>query len=147
MTHALIWIVEDTWEATVAAAMALLPVGAEVTVLHVAPGDVEHLAEAGRHGLLGRRRPPGPAQHQVRDISDEAAAALLTEAAQRAGPGARTDARRGRVEREVVAAADGFDLLVLARDGRGPGPKSFGPATRFVIDHASCDVLVLSSTR
>jgi hypothetical protein len=49
------------------------------------------------------------------------------------------------VEREVVAAAEGADLLVLARDGeRGrPGPKSLGPATRFVVDHAPCPVLLV----
>lgn len=149
MTRALIWIVEDTWQATVDGALAVLGADAEVTVLHVAPGDVERLAEAGRHGLLGRRRPPpGPApHHEVRDISDEAAAALLAEAAARLGPGTTTDARRGRVEREVVTAAEGFDLLVLARDGDRPGPKSFAPPTRFVVDHAPCDVLVVSSSR
>ncbi|MGZ4278050.1 MAG: universal stress protein [Solirubrobacteraceae bacterium] len=144
--RALIWIVEDTWEATVAAALAV--VGGrddlEVTLLHVAPGDVEHVAEGARRGLLGRRPPPAP-PHEVRDISDEAAAALLEEAARRLGRPAATVARRGRVEREVVAAAEGFDLLVLARDGdrRRLGPKSFGPPTRFVVDHAPCAVLVV----
>ena len=114
-------------------------------MLHVAPDDVEHLAEAGRHGLLGRRRPPGAPRHEVREISDAAAAALLAEAAARVGPGTRTAARRGRVEREVVAAAEGFDLLVLARDGDRArlGPRSLGPSARFVVDHAPCAVLVL----
>ena len=58
--RALVWIVEDTWEATVAEAAAFLPADAEVTLLHVAPEDVEGLAEGSRHGLLGRRRPPPP---------------------------------------------------------------------------------------
>ena len=143
--RALIWIVEDTWEATVEAAAAALGERAEVTVLHVAPGDVEDVAEAARHGLLGRRRPPGAPRHQMRDISDEAAAALLAEAAPRFTPPAATRALRGRVEREVVAAADGFDLLVLARDGDRArlGPKSLGPPTRFVVDHAPCAVLLV----
>jgi hypothetical protein len=76
--RALVWIVEDTWEATVAEAAAFLPADAEVTLVHVAPGDVEALAEGSRHGLLGRRRPPppGPAE-PLRVISDEAAEALL----------------------------------------------------------------------
>ena len=130
MTRVLIWIVEDTWEATLSAAAGLLGADAEVTLLHVAPG---------------RRRPPGAPRHEVRDISDEAAAALLAEAAARLGPGARTDARRGRIEREVVAAAEGFDLLVLARDGDRArlGPRSLGPPARFVVDHAPCAVLLV----
>ncbi|HZB50551.1 MAG TPA: universal stress protein, partial [Mycobacteriales bacterium] len=53
--------------------------------------------------------------------------------------------RRGRPEREVVAAAAGMDLLVLARDGddRQLGPRSLGPQTRFVVDHAPCPVLLV----
>ena len=43
----------------------------------------------------------------------------------------------------VVAAADA-DLLVVARDGeRRAGPKSLGPRTRFVVDHAPCRVLLV----
>ena len=145
MTHTLIWIVEDTWEATVDAARPFVGPTADVTLLHVAPGDVERLAEGSRQGLLGRPRPPGGPSHEVRDISDAAAAALLAEAVARLGPGARTEARRGRVEREVVAAAEGFDLLVLARDGDRArlGPKSLGPPARFVVDHAPCAVLLV----
>ena len=116
--RALVWIVEDTWEATVAEAAAFLPADAEVTLLHVAPGDVETLAEGSRHGLLGRRRPPPPGpEAPLRAISDEAAQALLAEARERFGREAATEGRRGRVEREVVAAAEGMDILVLARDG------------------------------
>jgi nucleotide-binding universal stress UspA family protein len=145
--RALVWIVEDTWEATVAEAAAFLPADAEVTLLHVAPGDVEALAEGSRHGLLGRRRhppPPGPPE-PLRAISDEAAEALLAEARERFGRDARTERRRGRVGHEVAAAADGMDLLVLARDGDHSrlGPHSLGPAARFVVDHAPCRVLLV----
>jgi nucleotide-binding universal stress UspA family protein len=50
--------------------------------------------------------------------------------------------RRGRAEREVVRAAEGADLLICARDGERDrlGPRSLGPATRFVVDHAPCPV-------
>ena len=144
--RALVWIVEDTWEATVAEAAAFLPADAEVTLLHVAPGDVETLAEGSRHGLLGRRRhppPPGPPE-PLRTISDEAAEELLAEARERFGRDARTERRRGRVEREVVAACAGADLLVLARDGeRRLGPPSLGKHQRFVVDHAPCRVLLV----
>ncbi|MYR60315.1 universal stress protein, partial [Streptomyces sp. SID625] len=53
--------------------------------------------------------------------------------------------RAGRVEREVVAAAEDADLLVLARDGERArlGPHSLGPAVRFAVDHAPCPVLLV----
>ena len=137
--RALVWIVEDTWEATVAEAAAFLPADAEITLLHVAPADAEALAAGARHGLLGRPR------HPLRAISDEAAAALLEEARTRLGRDATVLSLRGRVEREVVVAATDMDLLVLARDGdrSHPGPHSLGPPTRFVVDHAPCRVLLV----
>jgi nucleotide-binding universal stress UspA family protein len=144
--RALVWIVEDTWEATVAEAARLLPADARVTLLHVAPSDVEELAAAGRLGLLGRRRPgpPGPSP-QLRTISDEAARQLLADAQAQLGRDAELQARRGRVEREVVDAAQDADVLVLARDGDRAhlGPRSLGPQARFVVDHAPCQVLVV----
>jgi hypothetical protein len=53
--------------------------------------------------------------------------------------------RGGRVEREVVEQAAGADLLVAARDGDRSrlAPRSLGPATRFVVDHAPCQLLLL----
>ena len=110
----------------------------------MAPADVEELAGGGRRGLLGRHPPPPP-EHGIRAISDEAAHALLEDARERIGRPAETVARRGRVEREVVAAAQDADLLVLARDGDRErlGPKSLGPPARFVVDHAPCRVLLV----
>jgi nucleotide-binding universal stress UspA family protein len=143
--HALIWIVEDTWEATVADAAALLPPGADITLLHVAGTEAEALAGASRHGLLGRHPPPPPAPEPLRAISERAAQELLADAESRLGRPARREARRGRIEREVVAAAESMDLLVLARAGdrRRPGPHSLGHAVRFVVDHAPCGVLLV----
>ena len=137
----LVWIVEDTWEATVAEAAALVPPDTAITLLHVAPADVEELAGGGRRGLLGRHPPP-PTEHAIRAISDAAAQALLEDARERIGRPAETVARRGRVEREVVAAAQDADLLVLARDGdrKRLGPKTLGPPARFVVDHAPCRI-------
>jgi nucleotide-binding universal stress UspA family protein len=139
--RALVWISEGTWEACVEQATALVPATAEVTLLHVAPSDVEELATGGREGLLGRRRPrPVPA---LRAIAEEEAEGLLAAAKARLGRPAETVARRGRVEREVVAACANADLLVLARDGETRlGPKSLGPRARFVVDHAPCTVLL-----
>jgi nucleotide-binding universal stress UspA family protein len=144
----LIWIVEDTWEATVDEAVELVPGDADVTLLHVAATDVEAVAGGSRRGLLGRRSPPPPHHAHadpLRALSEEAAQALLAEARGRLGRDAALEARRGRIEREVVDAAADADLLVLARDGDHSrlGPHSLGPAARFVVDHAPCRVLLV----
>ena len=143
--RALVWIVEDTWEATVAEAAAFLPADAEVTLLHVAPGDVEQLAEGRATGCSAAGPPPpGPrraaARHLRRGRRSTAGRGARALRARRRGR-----APRGRVEREVVAAAEGMDLLVLARDGDHSrlGPHSLGPPARFVVDHAPCRVLLV----
>jgi nucleotide-binding universal stress UspA family protein len=143
--RALVWIVEDTWEATVAEAAGFLPADADVTLLHVAPAGVEELAGGARHGLLGRRHPPPPPHHGLREISEEAAQELLADARERLGRPAELVSLRGRVEHEVVGAAQDADLLVLARDGDRDrlGPHSLGPPARFVVDHAPCRVLLV----
>ncbi len=140
--RAVIWISEDTWEACLEQARALLPADAAVTLLHVAPSDVEELADAGRAGLLGRHAPPpAPA---LRAVSDEEARGLLAAAQAKLGRPSDAVARRGRVEREVVQACATTDLLVLARDNEPRlGPKSLGPRARFVVDHAPCTVVLV----
>lgn len=138
-----VWISEDTWEACIDQALELLPDAAEVTLLHVAPADLEEFASHPGARLFGRHPPP-PAGPPLRAIADEEAQALLAEARARLARPAHTEARRGRVEREVVEACAGADLLILARDGEArPGPKSLGPRTRFALDHASCQVLLV----
>jgi nucleotide-binding universal stress UspA family protein len=142
--RALVWISEGSWRAGVDAARDLLPADAEVTILHVAASDVEELAEHPGPGRLGRRHrpPPGPGP-TVRQIGESEARSLLESARERFGRPAQTVARRGRVAREVLEAAADADLLVLVRDGeRRRGPKSLGPKTRFVVDHAGCAVLL-----
>jgi nucleotide-binding universal stress UspA family protein len=141
--RAVIWIVEDTWEGCVDAARDLLGESAEVTLLHVAPTDVEALASHGGARLLGRHPPPPPGP-PLRAIADEEAQALLEAARARLARPAEVLARRGKIEREVPEACAGADLLILARDGElRLGPKSLGPRSRFVIDHAPCQVLLV----
>jgi nucleotide-binding universal stress UspA family protein len=143
--RALIWIVEDTWQATIDEATQFLPGDAEITLLHVASTEPETVARAARRGLLGRQPPPPPAPQELQAVSEQAAHELLSDAQTRLGRPATLLARRGRVEREVVAAADGIDILILARNGDRDrlGPRSLGPATRFVVDHAPCQVLLI----
>jgi nucleotide-binding universal stress UspA family protein len=80
----------------------------------------------------------------VREIAEAEAQALLQRARDRLGGDAQLSARRGRIEREVLEAAEGYDLLVLARDGEPRRePKSIGHYARFIVDHAGCPVLLV----
>jgi nucleotide-binding universal stress UspA family protein len=142
--RAVVWIVEGTWETTVDAAAALLPPDAGIELLHVA-FDAETFVRAGRRGLLGRHPHPPPGPDSVSTASEEEAAGLLADAAERLGRDATRTARRGRAEDEVLDAARDADILVLARGGEPDhlGPKSVGHAERFVLDHAACAVLLV----
>jgi nucleotide-binding universal stress UspA family protein len=140
------WVVEGTWAACIDAIRRLAPDNADIVLLHVTGGDVSAAAHGAYAGLLGRGprrdRDPGP---RLAELGAASAAELLEAAARALGRPCTTVERRGRVEREVVAAAEGADLLVLARDGDDTrlGPKSLGPASRFVVDHAPCPVLLV----
>jgi nucleotide-binding universal stress UspA family protein len=139
----LVWIVEETWQATVAAAAAFLPAGADVTLLHVRASDAETVARGARYALLGRSHRPTAEPLEV--ISEQSARQLLADAQAVLGRDAVLDARSGRIGHEVVAAADSVDLLVLARDEDRAhrGPRSLGPTARYVVDHAPCAVLLV----
>ena len=138
----LVWIVEETWQATVAAAAAFLPDDADITILYVS-SDADTLARGAGYALLGRSR--RPAAEALDAISGQGARDLLSDAQAALGRQAVLDARSGRIEHEVVAAASTADLLVLARDhDHGHrGPRSIGPTARYVIDHAPCAVLLI----
>ncbi|HEX4722522.1 MAG TPA: universal stress protein [Pseudonocardiaceae bacterium] len=143
------WIVEGTWPACVDAARALAPADADVVLLHVIGPEVPAVAHGAYAGLLGRGHRGGPTDEdpggRVSELAAAAAERLLDAAAQRLGRPARRVTTHGRVERAVVAAAEHADLLVVARDGdRGRlGPRSLGPHSRFVVDHAPCPVLLV----
>ncbi|WP_269857437.1 universal stress protein [Streptomyces sp. RPT161] len=150
----IVWIVEGTWYACVDAARTHAPPDARIVLLHVTGHDVPGAAHGVYAGLLGRGHPKGhhPAEGWGRDpgarMEDLAAASaqeLLDAAAERLARPCTRLARVGRVEREVVAAAEGADLLIVARDGDRSrlGPRSLGPASRFVVDHAPCPVLLV----
>ncbi|MEU8751739.1 universal stress protein [Streptomyces chartreusis] len=140
-----VWVVEGTWPACVDAARAHAPEDAEVVLLHVTGHDVADAAHGAFAGLLGRGHPERDPGTRVEHLAAASAESLLQAAAERLGrPCARVE-RTGRVEREVVAATEGADLLVLARDGDRArlGPHSLGPASRFVVDHAACSLLLV----
>jgi nucleotide-binding universal stress UspA family protein len=130
-----VWLAEGTWEACVDAAREL---GGHVTLLHVVDVDTA-AALSGSVGLLGRAGTDGET------MLAEAGRALLQAAAARLGRPSDAVTRRGRPEREVVAVCADFDVLVLARDGDRSrlGPRSLGHATRFVVDHAACEIFLV----
>jgi nucleotide-binding universal stress UspA family protein len=141
----LVWLAEGGWEAGLDAALGLTRPDAELTLLHVLPPDVEELAHGAFSGLLGRGHADPDPGDQLASIGAASEQALLAAAAERAGRPVTALRRHGPPEREVVAAAVDFDLLVVARDGDRSrlGPKSLGPPTRFVVDHAPCPVLLV----
>ena len=141
----LVWVSEDTWQAAVDAVAELAPEPSTVTLLHVTPTDPPDVAHAAYLGLFGRGAAARDPRPRMADVSATSAAELLEAAAQRLGRPCERIARTGRTEREVVAAAAGADLLIMARDGDRSrlGPKSLGRDTRFAVDHAPCPVLLV----
>ena len=139
------WIVEGTWPACVDATRAYAPEGAGIVLLHVTGPQASGAAHGAYAGLLGRARPDRDPGTRLEHLAAAAAGQLLAAAAERLGRPCTQVERAGRAEREVVAAAGGAGLLVLARDGDRDrlGPRSLGPASRFIVDHAPCPVLLV----
>jgi nucleotide-binding universal stress UspA family protein len=138
-----IWIGEGTWRAAVDAALSLAPSPARFTLLHVTSPAAADAAHGAYQGLLGRGgHDPGDRLEVLGRVD---AAELLGAAARRLGRPCERMEIHDQTERAVVAASADADLLVVARDGDRSrlGPKSLGKATRFVVDHAACPVLLV----
>ncbi|BFU45518.1 universal stress protein [Krasilnikovia sp. MM14-A1004] len=140
----LVWLAEGTWQAGVDAAR-VAAADAEIVLLHVVDPALAAGVDAARAGLFGRGRDPAEHSDVIAAAVEDAERSLLHAARTRLGRPARPLALRGRAEREVTAAAAGADLLIVVRDGdhRRLGPHSLAPATRFVVDHAPCPVLLV----
>jgi nucleotide-binding universal stress UspA family protein len=137
----LVWITEDSWAACVDAVGTMAPTTEDVTLLHVTDVAALDAAHGAFTGLLGRTgADPGT---QLAAMDETAARGLLDAAAARLGRPCQQLQRLGRPEHEVVTAAHGAVLLVVAREGAAAGPRSLGKAARFVVDHATCPVLLI----
>lgn len=138
----LIWVADGVWESAVDAAAALAADETDFTLVHVVADDLAEVTRGAFAGLLGRRYTVGAG---IEDQLTESSTEVLAAARERLGRPAELVSRRGRLEREVVTAAQDADLLVVARDGDRSrlGPRSLGPATRFVVDHCPCPVLLV----
>ncbi|THA50324.1 universal stress protein [Streptomyces sp. A1136] len=139
------WLVEGTWAACAEAARRFAPTGADIVLLHIDSPDVGDVGHGAFAGLLGRvraERDPGTAMEH---LASATADRVLAAAGELLGRPHRAVKLTGRPETEVVAAAEGADLLVLVRDGDHSrlGPRSLGPTSRFVVDHAPCPVLLV----
>ncbi|MFF4750956.1 universal stress protein [Streptomyces sp. NPDC002514] len=141
----IVWIVEGTWPACVDAARARTAPGEEIALLYVRDDALAETAHGAFAGLLGRGHPGRDPGTSLERMAAASAHDLLRAAADRLGRPCTFLERGGRVEREVVAAAGDAALLVCARDGDPArlGPRSLGQATRFVVDHAPCPVLLV----
>jgi len=125
------------------AALSLAPAGARFTLLHVTSPAAADAAHGAYRGLLGRAgHDPG---ERVEALASASAADLIEAAARRLGRPCERREIHDQTERAVVAASATADLLIVARDGDRSrlGPKSLGKATRFVVDHAACPVLLV----
>jgi hypothetical protein len=100
-----------------------------------------------QRGLSGGLVPqlPERAWRAARGDCEQGARDLLAGAQGAFGRPAVLEARAGRIEHQVIAAADTADLIVLARDEdhAHPGPRSLGPAVRYVVDHAPRAALLI----
>jgi nucleotide-binding universal stress UspA family protein len=139
------WIVEASWPACVDATARHAPPGADIVLLHVTDPDIAQVAHGAYAGLLGRGQPRRDPGIQVQDLGAATARKLLADAAARLSRRCATIERTGRAETEVIAVADGAELLVLARDGdcRHRGPHSLSHAGHYINDHAPCPVLLV----
>ncbi|HST84699.1 MAG TPA: hypothetical protein VLL08_23375 [Kineosporiaceae bacterium] len=139
-----VWLAPSTWVAGLAP-LVNYP-DAELTLMCVVDAGVDAAVRGGHTGLLGRGKWGGRPTESTNLVQAAAATELLDEAEMRIG---RATTRRiltsDHPEREVVAACADTDLLILARDGdkHRLGPRSLGRATRFVLDHAPCQILLL----
>ena len=139
----LIWVTEGTWESCVDAARLFAPASSQITLMYVVPADLLQATHGAHLGLLGRGH--RGIDSRVDDIIDTSADDLLAAAAQRLDRPCGRIRTHGRPGHEVATAAVDADLLVVARDGDQShlGPRSLGKETRFVVDHAPCQVLLV----
>ncbi|WP_035276066.1 universal stress protein [Actinoalloteichus caeruleus] len=143
MRRIVIWVTDSGWRSCLSAATHFTHDAESVVLLHVIPPDGDTPA-GGLRGFLGRGQERVPTQH-VNELAQAAAHRLLARGRRLLGRGCETVSRVGRPEREVLSVCAGADLLVCGRDGRLrlTGPKSLAPATRFVVGHAPCAVLLV----
>jgi nucleotide-binding universal stress UspA family protein len=126
---------------------------AELLLLHVIDAgprhDLKHLIEGLRHGpaaIPGR----GEELSAAEETAGQTSLAETQAAAEAAGFSAQSRIAKGRPEEVIIQIAreESLPLICIsAREGAEGhphiGPASVGHTSRFVVDHAPCDVLLL----
>ena len=125
------------------AARLFAPTGAQITLMYVVPADLLQVTHGAHRGLLGRGYQE--IDSRVDEIIDTSADELLAAAMKRLNRPCGKIRTHGRPGHEVATAAVDADLLIVARDGDQShlGPRSLGKESRFAVDHAPCQVLVV----
>jgi len=128
---------------------------AECLLLHVIDTGPRHDLEDYLRGSLHRRPDHGEPPHgaAIKAAEETAGRAAIEEAmaaTQQAGLNAESSVKEGKPEEIIVQVAkDVRAELIVIWTGEGAaghphiGPAPLGHTARFVIDHASCDVLLL----
>lgn len=134
----LVWLTEGSWPVCVDAAARLGTPADTLTLLYVVDPVTADAQFGMRKGLFGRGVPELPPD-------DSSGPALLERAAARLPRPADTEVAHGDTARTVVGRCRDAGLLIMARDGDHTrlGPHSLGPASRFVLDHAPCEVVLV----
>lgn len=124
--------------------------GAELLLVYVHGAGPRGGLEMVRHRPGGRGL-PRHREHQLAEAERSRGTEALADAARHAatlGVTARTFELTGEPGKEVceLAARERMDLFVVRAGGRDAppvGPRSVGPAARFITDHSPCPVLVI----
>ena len=128
---------------------------AECLFLHVIDTGPRHDLKEFMRGPLHRLPHQGKPAHEeevkaAEEAAGQAAIEETLEAAQKIGLKVSSSIKQGRPEEVIIQAAEEMkpDLIVMwAREGaigrKSIGPASIGHIARFVLDHATCDILLL----
>src|SRR6266540_3377683 len=150
----LIWLVEGTWEGCVAAARALLPADAEVTLVYVADAEVPEAADGAMAGLLGRGRPGRDPGRRIAALSQTAAAQLqeagsakfldgVFEGMSTAFNASKAGGQQATVQYEITAPDGTHPYTMRIADGRCEVERGAAESPRVTIRAALPDFLRL----
>jgi hypothetical protein len=112
------------------AAHAYVPESAQMVLLHAAGQDEPGAAHGAHTGSLGRGHREHEPALRIEHLAASFADRLLRVATEQLGRPCDRLEPTGRIEREVVTAAQSADLLILARDGDRSRPGAQKPGTR-----------------
>ena len=131
----LVWIVEGTWKAAVAAAKRFVPADAQIALLHIAPAEAQAVAREAPQALLGRRH--AQSTGVLQSIAAQVASGLLADARACSGATPRSRcAARARWRGSGSGSADDGPVGNRTR----LRPRGRGTAQLRVLPPAMCSI-------